>query len=212
MTAASCGCRAYGVHKPDRAVARGSLGLSRYGSSPARSSTDGICAGVGFGGFIHTYTSATRTPIEFMHPTGGGDDCRFRPKRVRAQLRSRRPEWQPRALGRDSQMALCARLPAGLARPGPGSGCPHLSPGEGCRLPVACVSDSTASLRQTPRVSFDEQPRCEGSPRLPGATAPRRPERVDGLLAPGGAGIRRRERRRTVHSGPGRRRALCHGR
>ena len=138
-------------------------------------------------------------------------DCRFRPKRVRAQLRSRRPEWQPRALGWDSQMALCARLPAGLARPGPGSGCPHLSPGEGCRLPVACVSDSTASLRQTPRVSFDEQPRCGRSPRLPGATAPRQPERVDGLLAPGGAGIRRRERRRTLHSGPGRRRALCHG-
>jgi hypothetical protein len=62
--------QACGVHKPDRAVARGNLGLSRYGSSPARSSTDGICAGVGFGGFIHTYTSATRTPIEFMHPTG----------------------------------------------------------------------------------------------------------------------------------------------
>lgn len=77
-----------------------------------------------------------------------------------------RPEWRACAVGRDGQMALCARRPRA-------AGCwlrssSPLAGGKGCRLPVACLSDSMASLRQASRVSIDERASLSVIPSLAG--------------------------------------------
>ena len=99
---------------------------------------------------------------------GGGDDCRFRPKRVRAQLRSRGLSGEHVRSAGTARWRFAPASPPASRGPGAGSGPPHLCRGDGCRLPVACLSDSTASLRQACSVSIDERASLSLIPSLAG--------------------------------------------